>query len=179
KDFLAFNDGDADHSSDDDELVFDFLKDFGLSWFRWIKAAGRKLLNIQAAASSIVKQGKKPHYDDDDDDNNSNVPAFNINDAATFFDATVIPAIGPFVAEARDALVRAANDFAQAGAEPRFRGGYTGSGSNSSNSNNNSGDAAEARRRRAAAGKEKRVVIEEVVQMEDVEEKIKGGYDHA
>ncbi|ORY44692.1 hypothetical protein BCR33DRAFT_850222 [Rhizoclosmatium globosum] len=80
---------DTDLDLDDPpELVYEFLRDFGIGWYRWTKAVIKKLLNIRV---------------------------FNVNDAATFFDVTVLPAIGPFVAEARDALVKVANEIVVAG----------------------------------------------------------------
>ncbi|KAI9345694.1 hypothetical protein BDR26DRAFT_856467 [Obelidium mucronatum] len=175
KDFQVVSSGgynDVDGGVEDEpEFVWEFLRDFGFGWYRWIKAAGRKLLNIKATADAAASAaGKKPSSSSSSSSNNNNrrpssSDAFDVNDASTFFDATVLPAIGPFVAEARDALVRAANEMVDLGNENN----RVGAPSSSSSSG--------ARRRPAAASAaSRRAAIEEDVQMEDLEEGSAGGY---
>ncbi|KAJ3393285.1 hypothetical protein HDU84_002364 [Entophlyctis sp. JEL0112] len=154
---LAFDD-DATHPSG--ELVVDYLREFAFGWYRWIKTVGRKLLNIQSSASEAIKNGAS---------STQAVLAaaeaetgFDVNDAATFFDATLIPAIGPFVAEARNALVRAANDLVEAGSD----GNRPRAGSSSP------GVIGIMKRKKTAASGKRVMIEEEVVEMDDA-----SGYD--
>ncbi|KAJ3025253.1 UNVERIFIED_CONTAM: hypothetical protein HDU68_007323 [Siphonaria sp. JEL0065] len=148
KDFVSLGDDGLDEQP---ELVVDYLKDFGLDWFS-IKATA----DVASAAA-----GKRPA------NSSSSRPqrqaeTFDINDAAAFFDVTLLPAIGPFVAEARDALVRAANQMVDIGSDGTMSAAYSGPSSSSR----------EGAKRRRSGVPSRRSVIEEDVQMEDLEEGI-------
>ncbi|KAJ3067763.1 hypothetical protein HDU98_009044 [Podochytrium sp. JEL0797] len=109
------------------ELVSVYLRDFGSQWYRWIRSAFKKLTSPKPSPASSTPPSKKSYASAASTPGTSSTrpnttaapsaPEFNISDAAAFFDATVLPAIGPFVAEARDALVRAANGFVAVGEE--------------------------------------------------------------
>ncbi|KAI8618282.1 hypothetical protein BC830DRAFT_1109676 [Chytriomyces sp. MP71] len=131
------------------ELVGEFLWQFGQGWFRWFRAASRKLLNIQHQVQQQQTPGAFPSMSS----SAGSVPQFNVADANAFLDATAIPALGPLVAEARDVMMRVANGVIEMGNENR--------GSAGASSSTTSGAA----RRRSRRTEEMEVQMEEVETM--------------